>query len=55
LTFYRGAAKVMAEDLRETPAASAAQTRSRHSYWRQLRDITGSLPVEEAVPAGLTR
>ncbi len=26
---------------------------SRHFYWRQLRDMKGSLPVEEAVPAGL--
>jgi uncharacterized protein (DUF2252 family) len=27
---------------------------NRHFYWRQLRDMKGSLPVEEAVPAGLT-
>jgi uncharacterized protein (DUF2252 family) len=27
---------------------------NRHFYWRQLRDMKGSLPVEEAIPAGLT-
>jgi uncharacterized protein (DUF2252 family) len=26
---------------------------SRHFYWRQLRDMKGSLPIEETIPSGL--